>query len=61
MKCAFKNCKKPAVGSKQFNDIVERIYLCTDHLIEVAELNSWSEGMKFIQQLKESGKKLYEK
>lgn len=54
MKCAFKNCKKEATGSKQFNDIVERIYLCTDHLIEVAEMNSFQDGMKFINKLKEN-------
>lgn len=54
MKCAFKNCKKKATGSKQFNDIVERIYLCTDHLIEVAELNSYQDGMKCIEKLKKS-------
>ncbi len=56
MKCAFKNCKKEATGSKQFNDIVERIYLCTDHLIEVAEMDSFTQGREFIKKLKESTK-----
>lgn len=52
MKCAIHN-KKEAVGSKQFNDIVERIYLCKECLIEFSELNSFNEGMKFIKILKE--------
>ncbi|MEK6830947.1 MAG: hypothetical protein AABX77_02865 [Nanoarchaeota archaeon] len=52
MKCAYKNCKKEAAGSKQFNDIVIRVYLCTEHLIEVAELDSWQDGMKFIGKLR---------
>lgn len=55
MKCVFKNCNKEAVGSKQFNDLVIRVYLCTDHLIEAAEMDSWSKGREFIEKLK-SGK-----
>ncbi|MEK6872387.1 MAG: hypothetical protein AABW90_00055 [Nanoarchaeota archaeon] len=53
MKCAFKNCKNEVVSSKQFNDLVIRVYLCTDHLIEVAQLSSWQDGIKFIEKLKE--------
>lgn len=52
MKCAFPNCQNEANGSKQFNDIVIRVYLCTEHLIETAELNSWQDGLKFIEKLK---------
>ena len=42
MQCAFHGCKETVSGSKQFNSIVERIYLCTKHLILVAELDSFS-------------------
>jgi tRNA splicing endonuclease len=55
-KCAFCTCKEEATGSKQFNSIVERIYLCTNHLIKVAQLDSFSvdDAMKFIEMLKKS-------
>ncbi len=52
MKCAFPKCKKQANGSKQFNDLVIRIYLCTEHLIKVAEMDSYSKGKEFIEMLK---------
>lgn len=54
--CAFYNCKNQHTGSKQFNDIVERIYLCTDHLIAVAHLDSFHHGMQFIEMLEKSKK-----
>lgn len=53
-KCAFYNCRKEHGGSKQFTDIVITVYLCTYHLIGVAEMNSYQDGMKFIKLLKES-------
>ena len=56
-KCAFFDCKNQHQGSKQFNDIVERIYLCADCLIRVAHLDSFNHGMEFIRMLKESKEK----
>ncbi len=55
-KCAFNTCKEEATGSKQFNAIVERIYLCSRHLVLVAELDSFSidDSRKFIEMLKKS-------
>ena len=37
---AFPNCKKPVCAAKQFNCIVIRVYLCREHLLQVAKLNS---------------------
>ena len=51
MKCAFKDCMNEPCGSKQFNDIYVRAYLCRVHLIKVAELSSINDGMRFIEML----------
>ncbi len=53
-KCCFPLCKKEHTCSKQFNDLVIRCYLCTDHLIAVAHLDSYNHGPQFIEMLRNS-------
>lgn len=50
MKCAL--CNEEPSGSKQFNNIVHRIYLCRKHLIECWNIDSFGDGKEMLEKLK---------
>ena len=47
-RCFFPKCKDEATGAKQFNPDFVRIYVCTKHMIQIAEIFRWEDFKKII-------------